>query len=72
MTLGLVFAVVETAVVLVLLAVFGNDNRRPVEMARVAVPHALATALFAPSLFRLAQRLRQNNTPARPQAEGAT
>ena len=57
-SLGFVFSVIEGALLLVLLAVFGSDNRRPVELASVVLPHACSTGLFSPILFRLAQRLR--------------
>jgi rod shape-determining protein MreD len=70
LSLALVFALVESAMVLILLAVFGNDTKRPVEIASVMVPRALATAACSPLLFRLAQRLRQSGAP-RPAAEGA-
>ena len=69
MTLAFVFAIVQSAVILVLLAVFGNDNRRPLEVATMALPHAVSTALCAPILFRIAQRLRQGGTSARAQPE---
>jgi rod shape-determining protein MreD len=72
MSLAFIFALVQTAVVLVLLAVFGSDNRRPLEVATIALPHAAATALCAPLLFRLAQRLRQGGTPARAKPEALT
>jgi rod shape-determining protein MreD len=64
-SLALAFSLVEGAMVLILLAVFGGDNRRPVEVASVVLPRSLATALFSPPVFRLAQRLRQSVTPAR-------
>lgn len=72
MSLALVFALVQSAVILVLLAVFGNDNRRPLEVATIVLPHAVATALCAPLLFRLAQRLRQGGAPTRAQPEALT
>jgi rod shape-determining protein MreD len=65
MSLALAFALVEGAFVLILLAVFGEDNRRPVEVASVVVPRALATALCSPPVFRLAHRLRQGPVQAR-------
>lgn len=68
-SLGFVFALVEGAFLLVLLAVFGNDNRRPVELASIVLPHAISTGLCSPALFRLAQRLRQGPTPVRAAAE---
>jgi len=72
MSLAFIFAFVQSAVILVLLAVFGNDNRRPLEVATMALPHAASTALCAPILFRIAQRLRQGGTSARAQPEAVT
>lgn len=67
--LVLVFALVEGGMVLTLLAVFGSDNRRPLEIATIVIPHAIVTALVSPPIFKLAQRL---NPPALPAAPGAT
>ncbi|HTQ02609.1 MAG TPA: hypothetical protein VMI54_02090 [Polyangiaceae bacterium] len=64
-SLALAFSLVEGAMVLILLAVFGGDNRRPVEVASVVIPRSLATALCSLPVFRLAQRLRQSAAPAR-------
>jgi len=58
-SLGFVFSIVESAIVLVLLAIFGSDTRRPLDIASVVMPRALATAACAPLVFRLAQRLQQ-------------
>jgi len=69
-SLGFVFSVIEGALLLVLLAVFGNDNRRPVELSSIVLPHAVATGLCSPLLFRLAQRLRQGPAQVRAPAEG--
>lgn len=60
-SLGFIFSIVEAAITLILLAVFGSDTRRPVEIAAVVVPHAASTALVAPIVFRIAQRLNQMN-----------
>jgi rod shape-determining protein MreD len=70
-SLGFVFAAVEGALLLVLLAVFGSDNRRPVELSSIVLPHALATGLCSPVLFHLAQRLRQGPVPVRSAQEGS-
>ena len=51
------FALLEAAIVLTLLAIFGTDSRRPLEIATGVLPHAVATALFAPLIFGLARRL---------------
>ena len=72
MSLAFVFALVQSAVVFVLLAVFGSDNRRPLELTPIVLPHAISTALCAPLLFRLAQRLRQGGNPVRAQPEALT
>ncbi|MEY2929530.1 MAG: hypothetical protein RL033_279 [Pseudomonadota bacterium] len=59
------FSLVESVLVLVLLAIFGSDPQRPLEIATVALPHAAATALCSLLVFPLAQRLHQGSTPAR-------
>jgi rod shape-determining protein MreD len=70
-SLGFAFALVQSAVVLIVLAVFGTDNRRPVSMTSVILANAVTTALLSPALFQLAQRLRQGGL-ARSPNEGAT
>jgi len=65
-SLGFAFALVQSAVVLILLAVFGTDNRRPVSMASVVLANAVTTALLSPALFLLAQRLRQDGVSRAP------
>jgi rod shape-determining protein MreD len=69
MSLALAFSLVEGAMVLILLAVFGEDTRRPVEVASIVLPRSISTALFAPLVFRLASLLRQSAQPVRA-AEG--
>ena len=69
-SLGFVFTIVQGALVVILIAVFGTDNRRPVSMASVVLPNAIATGLLAPALFQLAQRLRQGAASRAP-TEGA-
>src|SRR6478736_9901633 len=49
-TLGFAFALVQSAIVLIVLAVFGTDNRRPVSMASVVLANAVTTALLSPGL----------------------
>jgi rod shape-determining protein MreD len=71
-SLGFAFSVVESAISLILLAVFGSDTRRPVEIAAVVMPHALSTAIVAPIVFRIAQRMHQANVQGASSApEGA-
>lgn len=50
-------SVVESVIVLALLAIFGADNRRPMELSDIVLPRAIATALCAPFVFSLAHRL---------------
>ena len=65
MSLAFAFAVVEGLLVVVLLAVFGADTKRPLEMLTVVLPRAVSTAVLAPPIFRLAQRLQQGQSLAR-------
>ena len=53
------FSLVESVLVLVLLAIFGVDPQRPLEIASVALPHATSTALCSLVVFPLAQRIHQ-------------
>jgi rod shape-determining protein MreD len=69
MSLAFAFAIVEGIFVLVLLAVFGADTKRPIEILPMIVPRSLSTALFAPLVLRLAQRLHQGPTPVRTGAQ---
>lgn len=68
-SLGFVFSIVESAIVLVLLAIFGADTRRPLDIASIILPRALATAACAPLVFRLAQRLHQAGQPTHAPAD---
>ncbi len=63
--LAFAFAVVESAIVLTLLAIFGADNFRPLELATVVLPRATATALVAPLIFSLAQKVHLSTLPSR-------
>ena len=55
--LALVFALVQGILIVVLTAIFGNDPARPRALALLVAPHAVATALLAPFVFSLAERL---------------
>lgn len=68
-SLGFISALVQGAIVVGVIAVFGTDNRRPVSMVSVILPNAVATGLLSPALFLLAQRLRQGGVSRAP-AEG--
>lgn len=68
--LGFAFSLFEAVILLMLLAIFGNDPQRPVELFRVVLPHALATAAVSPVIFRLAHRLAQAGSASVRPAEG--
>ncbi len=55
--LALVFALVQGVLIVVLTAIFGNDPARPRALALLILPHAVATALCAPFVFSLAERI---------------
>ncbi|HSC85995.1 MAG TPA: hypothetical protein VLC09_01945 [Polyangiaceae bacterium] len=73
MRIPLAFAasLVESIFVLTLLAIFGTDNRRPLELSAIVLPRAIGTALFAPFVFALAQRLQADTQSSSGQAQGA-
>jgi rod shape-determining protein MreD len=55
--LALVFALVQGILIVVLTAIFGNDPARPRALALLVAPHAVSTAILAPFVFALAERL---------------
>ncbi len=55
--LAFLFSLVESAIILTFLAIFGLDSGRPLELGAVVLPRALSTALFAPLIFGLAHRI---------------
>jgi rod shape-determining protein MreD len=69
-SLGFIFTIVEAAMVLILLAVFGSDTRRPLEISRSVMAHAASTALLAPIVLQLALKLHQSSISAGSAAEG--
>ena len=69
--LALAFTFVHTVILLVLLAIFGRDAYVPRALYSLALPHVLATGVFAPVIFAIAQRLHSATTSARPTAGGA-
>jgi len=71
-SLGFIFTIVEAAMVLILLAVFGSDTRRPLEISRSVLAHAASTALVAPFVLQLAFRLHQASISASSSADGGT
>ncbi len=70
-SLAMGFAVVEGAIVLVLLAIFGSDAQRPLEMFTVVPARAVSTAIFSPFVFKLAQRLHTGSLKTPEPVEGA-
>ncbi len=72
MFLAALFSLIESSIVLTLLAIFGVDSQRPLEIATIVVPRAISTSLFSPLVFRLAQRLYQGATTVPRAAEGGS
>jgi rod shape-determining protein MreD len=57
--LAFAFSLLEGVVVIVLTAIFGREAARPRALASLVLPHAISTALCAPIVFALAQRVHQ-------------
>src|SRR5262245_2504103 len=55
--LAFVFGLIEGVLIVVLTALFGGDAGRPRALALLVAPHAISTAIFAPLVFRLAERV---------------
>jgi len=55
--LAVAFTLVESIMVLVLLAIFGRDAYVPRALYPLALPHVLATGAMAPIVFALARKL---------------
>lgn len=72
MRLPLAFAssLVESAIVLTLLAIFGADSRRPLELSALLLSRAVTTALASPLLFDLAHRLSLDGAAAKARSTG--
>jgi rod shape-determining protein MreD len=51
------FSLLEGVIIVILTAIFGGDAARPRALAGLVLPHALSTALLAPLVFGLAQRV---------------
>jgi rod shape-determining protein MreD len=71
MALALAFGLFEGILVVVLTTIFGNDPARPRALAVLVLPHAVATALFAPLVFSLAERLHAATMTVPRPGEGA-
>ena len=67
------FGLVEGVLIVVLTAIFGNDAARPRSLAYLVAPHAISTAIFAPIVFSIAERVHAATTVMAPRpGEGAT
>jgi rod shape-determining protein MreD len=72
LALAFVFGLVEGVLIVILTAIFGTDAARPRALALLVAPHAVSTAVFAPLVFRLAERVHQATiTVPRPGEGGA-
>ncbi len=66
--LAFVFSVLQSVMVLILLAIFGRNPHGAREMLALVLPHAIGTAIFSPIVFRIAAKLH-HVTGAVPRAE---
>jgi rod shape-determining protein MreD len=65
------FTVLQSIMVLVLLAIFGRDAWVPRSLYPLTLPHAIATAAVAPIVFRIAQAVHvATGSPIRGEASG--
>jgi rod shape-determining protein MreD len=63
------FALFESVTVLMLVAIFGRDPHSPRALLSLVLPHATATAVVSPLIFRIAERLHQATITV-PRPEG--
>jgi len=65
------FALLQSVMILVLLAIFGRDAWVPRSLYPLALPHAVATAAVAPLVFRIAQAVHgATSGSSRAEAQG--
>ena len=69
--LSFAFSLAESVIILTLLAIFGADPQRPLEITQFILPRACTTALLAPLVFLVAQRVHYSPTAAE-RGEAAT
>lgn len=69
--LAFVFALVQGILIIVLTAIFGNDPARPRALVILVAPHAVATALSAPFIFAIAERIHAATITLPGAGEGA-
>jgi rod shape-determining protein MreD len=55
--LAFCFSLLEGVIIVILTAIFGGDAARPRALSTLVLPHAISTALCAPLVFSLAQRV---------------
>ncbi len=60
--LALAFSLVHSVMLLMLIAVFGRDAYAPRALYPLILPHVFVTGLFAPLVFRVAQRIHTATT----------
>jgi len=66
------FTILQSIMVLVLLAIFGRDAWVPRSLYPLTLPHAIATAAVAPIIFRIAQAVHvATGSPTRGEPSGA-
>lgn len=68
--LAFAFALLEGILIIVLTAIFSTDTARPRALASLVLPHAVGTAIFAPFIFNLAERVHQATITAPRPGEG--
>lgn len=71
MALALVFGFAEGVIIIILTTIFGTDTSRPRALVSLIVPHAVSTALFAPFVFNLAERVHAATITIPRPGEGA-
>jgi rod shape-determining protein MreD len=71
MALAFGFSLIQSLIVLIILVIFGADPQRPVEISSIVFPHATATCMIAPAVFRIAERLHQSTVVSPRAAEAA-
>jgi len=69
--LAFVFALVQGILIIVLTAIFGIDPARPLSLAVLVAPRAVATAVCAPFVFALAERVHAATITLPGAGEGA-
>jgi len=60
--LSFAFSLAESIIILTMLAIFGSDAQKPLEISAFILPRACATAVLAPLVFLVAQRVHYSPT----------